>query len=151
MGRLTPSEWIVVLMTAPVAALAIVWLLVLGIARLENHPLWGVDPRNVAEAAAFRDGAAIVRRVSRGEDPSAPGEVRAGFISREPVTVTPVEAAARASREEIVRLLLDLGTRLDAAAWTRAWCSTEEPRVRAELTPVRPPNAAVECPAGTEP
>lgn len=144
-GRLTRSQWAVVLVTGPVAALVVVWLVVLGAERTGSPPLFGLTPRNLAEAAAFRDGAAIVRRVSRGEDPAAAGEVRAGFISPEPVMVTPIEAAARGSREEIVRLLLDLGTPLDAAAWTRAWCSTEASGVRAELTPIRPSGATTEC------
>lgn len=139
------SDWAIVLVAAPVVVLVAAWLLVLAVALAAEHPLWGLTPRNLAEAAAFRDGGAIVRGVWRGEDPAAPGEVRAGFISREPVIVTPLEAAARASREEIVRLLLDLGGPLDAAAWTRVWCSAEAPAVRAELAAVRPDDASVEC------
>jgi hypothetical protein len=134
------------LIIVPVVALALAWLAVLGTAMLGEHPLWGLTPRNLAEAAAFRDGAAIVRGVSGGDDPAVAGEVRAGFLSSAAVTVTPLEAAAGGSREEIVRLLVALGVRPDAGAWTRAWCSTKAEGVRAELMPARPVGATTECP-----
>ena len=150
-GKLTPdrSTWAVALIVAPVGALAFVWLLLV-VARPVEHPLFGLSPRNLSEAAAFRDGAAIVRRVSAGENPGAPGEVRGGFISREPVAVTPIEAAARVARAEIVRVLIDLGTPLDAVTWRRAWCSTDDSGVRAELTGVRPPDTPAECPVAEQ-
>lgn len=143
---MTRSDCAVALIVAPVAALAIGWLLILAVARTGEHPLWNIRARNLAEAAAFRDGGEIVRRLRRGENPAVSGEVRAGFISQEPVTVTPLEAAARARRDEVVRLLLDLGTPLDAASWTRVRCSTDAPVVREVLEPYRPPGATDRCP-----
>ena len=140
MGRLA-----ILLVAAPAVTLAGAWLFWVGGTLAGEHPLWGMTPGNIAEAAAFRDGAAIVRRVSNGEDPAAAGEVRAGFLSRESVTLTPMEAAARGSREEIVRLLLDLRATVDTATWTRAWCGTDAALVRAELAPVRPAGAKTEC------
>ncbi|HXD18336.1 MAG TPA: hypothetical protein VN654_15085 [Vicinamibacterales bacterium] len=140
MGRLSTLA-----VTVPVIALAVAWLALLGAERIGISALWGLIPRNLAEAAAFRDGAAIVRAVARGENPDAPAEVRAGFLSTEPLALTPLEAAARVSGEEVVRLLLDLGAGRDAAAWTRAWCSTGADAVRAELSAARPADAATEC------
>ena len=140
MGRLT-----VLAVIAPVATLTVAWLAILATAIAGEHPLWGLTPRNLSEAAAFRDGAAIVRGVARGEDPAAAGEVRGGFVSSEPVTLTPLEAAARGEREEIVRLLLDLGAGRDAPGWTKAWCASDAEAVRGELDAVRPAGATTEC------
>lgn len=133
------------LVSAPVVALAIGWLAMLALASNGAHPIWDLQPRNLAEAAAFRDGGAIVRRVWSGDDPSAPGEVRPGFISRMPVTLTPIEAAAQARRPELVRLLLDAGARLDAMSWSRVWCGADDADIRTILTPYRPQGAAREC------
>lgn len=150
MGRLTRSNYAVVLVSAPAAALAVAWIAVLALASDGEHPLWGLTPRNVAEAAAFRDGAAIVRLVRQGSNINAAGEVREGFISREPVTVTPLEAAVRARRGEIVRLLLDLGAAPDAVTWSRIWCEAEDAESRTLLEPHRPEGADTACAGNPE-
>jgi hypothetical protein len=142
---MTRSAWAAALIAAPVAALAIGWLVVLAVALTGTHPIWDVRPRNLSEAAAFRDGGSVVRRVWRGDTPTTPAEVRAGFISEEPVTVTAIEAAVDARRPEIVQLLLDLGGTLDASAWHRAWCDTEDTDVRAVLEARRPAGATSVC------
>ena len=142
---MTRSDCAVVLVSAPVVALAVGWLAMLALASNGVHPIWDLQPRNLAEAAAFRDGGAIVRRVWSGDDPSAPGEVRPGFISRMPVTLTPIEAAVQARRSEIVRLLLDAGARLDALSWTRVWCGADDADIRTILAPYRPQGTASQC------
>lgn len=151
MGRLTRDKWAFAAATTPVVLLASVWLLALALGLAGRHPLWNTQPRNLAEAAAFRDGAAIVRGVRAGEQLSATAEVRGGFLSSDPTIVTPLEAAARAGREEIVRLLVDLGAPVDAGVWRRAWCSTSAAAVRAELALVRPDDATESCETETSP
>ena len=146
MGTLTRSDTVTVVIAAPVAALAVSWLALLGWALVGGHPIWTVRARNLAEAAAFRDGAEIVRRVSAGERLDVPAEVRHGFISGSAaVTVTPLEAAAKARRIEIVRLLLDLEPAVDPATWARAWCIEEDEGIRAALADSRPGAATTEC------
>jgi len=134
------------LVSAPAVAVAIGWIAVLALAFVWRHPMWGLTPRNLAEAAAFRDGAAIVEMVRQGRDINAAGEVREGFISREPVIVTPVEAAVDGRRGEIVRLLFTLGAAPDAATFTRLWCETEDADIRTTLEPRRPEGTAADCP-----
>ena len=146
MGTLTRSDTVTVVIAAPVAALAVSWLALLGWALVGGHPIWTVRARNLAEAAAFRDGAEIVRRVSAGERLDVPAEVRPGFISGSAaVTVTPLEAAAKARRIEIVRLLLDLEPAVDPATWARAWCIEEDEGIRTVLAEARPGAATTEC------
>jgi len=146
MGRLTRSDTVTAVVAAPVVVLAVCWLAVLGWVLVDGHPIWTVRPRNLAEAAAFRDGAEVVRRVSAGERISVPAEVRPGFISGSAaVTVTPLEAAAKARRIEIIRLLLDLEPAVDPATWARAWCIEEDEGIRAALADSRPGAATTEC------
>jgi hypothetical protein len=145
MGRLTRSDWAVVLVSAPVVILAIAWVAVLALSAGVDHPIWHARPQNLAEAAAFRDGAAVVRRVRGGENPNAPGDVRQDFISPAPLTLTPIEAAAVEGRPEIVQLLLDLGAMPDAASWKNAWCLAGAADVRDLLARHRPPAAATGC------
>jgi hypothetical protein len=145
MGRLTRSHCAVILVAAPAIAVAIAWITVLALAVLWRHPMWGLTPRNLAEAAAFRDGAAIVQMVRQGHDINAAGEVREGFIARRPVVVTPLEAAVDGRRGEIVRLLLHLGASPDAATIARLWCRTDDSEIRTILKPPRPEDATALC------
>jgi hypothetical protein len=145
MGRLTRADIAAVLITLPVVALGVWWLVMLAFAFVTVHPIWDVRPQNLAEAAAFRDGAAIARRVRAGEDPTVPAEVRPGVIASTPLRLTPFEVAARERREEILRLLNDLGASPTVAAWTRAWCQTDDANIRTALLRFRPQGAGTGC------
>ena len=136
-------EVIAVSMLVPPAVLAAVWLTI--VIAAPRHPFIGIEPHNAAEAAAFRDGAALVRRIHAGEDPNGPATVRGGIFGREPVVLTPLEAAAAQDRPEVIELLMDLGARPDAHVWTRAWCISDEPDVRSMLDRYRPVDAHAEC------
>lgn len=142
---MTRSDWAAALTTVPVAVLAVAWLAVLAVASTGEHPIWDVRPRNVSEAAAFRDGGTVVRRVWRGENAAVPAEVRGGFISDEPVSMTAIDAAVDARRPEIVQLLLDLGVTLDEVSWLRAQCAATDPDIQTIIAPHRPEGAATEC------
>lgn len=146
MDRLTRLDPLVALVSIPPLLLAIAWLAVLAISGLTGrHPIWNLQPRNLSEAAAFRDTGAVVRRIEAGEDPNRPAEVRPGVILQESATLTPVEAAAASRHAEMVLLLFDLGASLDANGWQRAWCISDEPDVRDLLASHRPTGAMEDC------
>jgi hypothetical protein len=145
LGRLTPAQWIALLVAVPPAALAATWLGVHVATLAGRHPVWSTEPQNASEAAAARDGAAIVRLASAGHDLAAAHHVRAGFISDQPVTVTPIDAAVAQRRAEIVQLLFDLGATVNATDWERAWCSTNDVELRAVLQHRRPEAVTPVC------
>jgi hypothetical protein len=141
--RLDRAVWIV---SGPPILVAIAWLLLLAASAVTGrHPIWNLEPRNLAEAAAFRDGGDVVRRIQDGEHINQPSEVRAGIILPDAATMTPLEAAAGAREREMVQLLFDLGATVDANVWQRAWCISNEPDVRALLESHRPVDALNEC------
>ena len=122
------------------------WTAVLAIAAATgHHPVWNLEPRNLPEAVAFRDAAALVRRVERGEDLNRAADVRTLEVLDETVTLTPIEAAAVARQGELVQLLLDLGASPDAIVWQRAWCISDATSVREALDARRPPGAMEDC------
>lgn len=122
------------------------WMAVLAIAAVTGrHPIWDLEPRNLPEAVAFRDAAAVVRRAERGEDLNRAAEVRTLIVPSETVTLTPIEAAAVARQGELVQLLLDLGASPDAIVWQRAWCISDATSVREALDALRPPGATEDC------
>jgi hypothetical protein len=133
------------LVCAPILVAGSAWVVVLAWAAASSHPIWSLDPRNAAEAAAFRDGATMVRLIESGAGPRQPGEIRAGLIADEPIVLTPMDAAVAARRPELVQLLFDLGLSLDAASWVHAWCAGTDGDVRSLLREHRPEGAAEEC------
>jgi hypothetical protein len=146
MDRLTRAHWIAAAMCAVPTAGALAWLAMLAIAGVTgHHPIWSDEPASLSEAAAFRDGGDVVRRVARGEDLNAQGRVRAGFVSDDEAMMAPIEAAAASRDWEMVQLLYDLGASPDAPTWQRAWCATGEDDVREVLTARRPDNADDRC------
>ena len=130
----------------PPVCVACAWIAMLTItAATGSHPIWNLTPRNAAEAAAFRDSAAVVRFVLSGSDLNAPGEVRGGIIRSQAAVLTPVEAAAAARQAEMVQVLIDLGASPDAAVWQRAYCISDADSVRDVLARRRPAGASEDC------
>lgn len=145
MDRVMGRYWWALVSVPPVCA-AGAWIAMLTIAGVtERHPIWNLTPRNVAEAAAFRDGAAVVRLVLSGSDVNAAGDVRAGIIQSQAATLTPVEAAAAARQAEMLQVLIDLGASPDASVWQRAYCISDADSVREVLARHRPAGAAEDC------
>jgi hypothetical protein len=89
------------------AFVATVAVLLLQFAGIE--PLWRIDPVTMSEAAALRDGATVIRLIRDGGDPNAPAAVRAEIVAQKPLLLTPLEAAIRERREEVVEILLEHG------------------------------------------
>jgi hypothetical protein len=81
------------------------------LAAIDAHPFWRVEPLNLSEAAALRDGGEVARLIAAGHDPNQAYPIRAGLLLSSGVTLTPVEAAVVADRPEIVQLLVDGGAR----------------------------------------
>lgn len=134
------------LVAVPPVLGAIAWLTALVLSGATGtHPVWDLQPRNLAEAAAFRDSGTLVRLVDAGEDPNRPAEVRAGMILPESATLVPIAAAAASREAGMVQLLLDLGASPNAEAWQRAWCISDAQSVRDLLASHRPEGALEEC------
>ena len=143
---MTRSQRLAGLVSLPPTLVAVGWLVVLASwGSTGQHPIWGIVPANIPEAAAFHDGADVVRRVGRGEDPNDPGEIRAGILASHAMTLRPLEAAAAAREREMVQLLLELGAIFDAPLWHRAWCISDASSVREVLDAHRPPGADDYC------
>lgn len=146
MAGLTRTHWAITVVSAPAIVAVAGWLALLALSAVSGrHPIWTDAPNNLAEAAAFRDGADVVRRVERGEDLNRAGAVRAGVVLEEAATLMPIEAAAASREREMVQLLLDLGASPDASTWQRAWCVSDDPDVRQLLDARRPAGGANNC------
>ena len=91
---------------APAVLLATVTLalMLLGVAGI--NPFWPDTNLTFAEAAALRDRATVQQFLDRGADPYLPSTIREGLISGEPLTLTPMRAAIRENRSEVVAALL---------------------------------------------
>lgn len=144
--RLTRAARLGRLVSVPPLAVAIGWLAVLAVTGITGrHPIWSVEARNLAEAIAFGDRAAVVRMIGYATDPNRAGEVRGGIVFPDTAVLTPIEAAAATGQRDMMLFLLNLGASLDPAVWQRAWCMSDEPEVRELLDAHRPPGARDEC------
>jgi hypothetical protein len=137
-----------VVTTVPPALTFVVWLVLLAIAGVTGrHPIWNLAPKNLSEAAAFRDAVAVVRYLNRGDDIDRAAPVRNGIVGTEDANLTPIEAAAAAQDEAMVHMLFSLGASPDALVWQRAWCLSDTARVREAIEQRQPPGAAAApCP-----
>lgn len=107
-----PRRALLIAAAGPPVVLATLRLMMLLGAPAGAHPFWGWQPLTLSEAAALHDGGEVARLIAEGADPNGTYPVRAGYISREPVMITPVAAAMAAKRGEIVDILLDAGASL---------------------------------------
>jgi hypothetical protein len=143
-----PQKVRVALVALPPVLAFVWWIAALAAVTVTGrHPVWSLQPRNLSEAVAFRDPAAVVRRVDAGEDPDAAALVRARIVLPDAATLTPIEAAAAARQGELAQLVLDLGASPDAGVWQRAWCISDATSVRDVLAAHRPPGARDDCAA----
>jgi hypothetical protein len=143
---MTPESRFALLVGLPPLCAGALWVALLAVAGLTGqHPIWTLQPRNLSEAAAFRDGAAVVRRVRAHEDIDRPEEVRARVVLPTAARLTPLEAAAATRERGMVQLVLDLGASPDATVWQRAYCISDSDEVRDLLETSRPPGAQDEC------
>ena len=143
---MTVANRLWMLVAVPPIGVALAWMAALVVAGATGtDPIWNVTPRNLAEAAAFRDGGAVVRFFEAGHDLNQSSEVRGGIVLRGTAMLTPVEAAAAARQREMLQVLLDLGASPDASVWHRAYCISDADSVRDLLASNRPPGAVEDC------
>lgn len=146
MDRVVVANRLWMVVALPPTITALVWVGALASAAITGtHPIWTATPRNVAEAAAFRDGGAVVRFVEAGHDVNEAGEVQGRVVLPNAAMLTPIEAAAAARQREMVQVLLDLGATPDAAVWHRAYCISDADSVRELLESNRPSGAVDDC------
>ena len=132
----------------PPAVLACVEIVMLVLSLAGDHPRWRAEDVNMSEAAAIRDFAEVARLVERGESPSMVRPVRAGMSDGTSSTLTPLEAATIAEREEIAAYLIERGARPAAGEWLRLRCHAENSGLDdlAEvLDTARPAGVALTC------
>jgi hypothetical protein len=128
-------------------------LLLLG-ATIGSHPLWRVEPLNLSEAAAMRDGATVVQLIASGEDPYARRPVRADLLFNDRAELTPIEAAIAGGRTEIVEVILFSSPRPSPAEWTRLRCLSElegARNINDVLDRYRPEQTPLACDGVTRP
>lgn len=99
------------------AAPALVWLAAAAMLLLATlggyQALAAPADLTLAEAAALRDEAEVMRQIRHGADPNLAGRVRPGVIRDEAYLLTPLEAATAARHVEVVRLLVRGGAELN--------------------------------------
>jgi hypothetical protein len=84
---------------------------------------WPAPATNMAEAAATRDAARVRVLAGRAVDPNARFPVRPGLLDGDaPREMTPLEAAIRSRREELVAVVIQLGARPDTDEAQRLQC-----------------------------
>ena len=111
-------------------------------------PIWRVDPLTTSEASALHDTGELVRLIRRGDDPNVAQQVRSDVLRREPVVLTPLEAAVAADRTDVLDVLLDNGASLDERNWTRLKCFADgvgADDAAAFLEQRRPADAVTDC------
>ena len=146
MDRVTVTNRLWLIVAVPPTVTALAWVGALALTALTGtHPIWTVTARNLAEAAAFRDGGAVIRFIEAGADINQAGEVRGGIVVPNTAMLTPVEAAAAAREREMLQVLFDLGASPDAAVWHRAYCISDADSVRNLLESNRPTGAVEGC------
>ena len=93
----------------PLALATFALLLGLGVPPVTEW-FWPTPTTNVAEAAALGDAARVRALVGNGASLDAPQPVRRELRADDaPVVLTPLEAAIRHGRDELMQLLLELG------------------------------------------
>ena len=150
MRRLTLAWWLPLCVPGAVVAVFYAALAAGGLVRVEW--LWPSPNVNLAEAATLGDVGEVLRHLSAGADPNARMLVSRGFANRDPVFLTPLEAAVERQRPDMVRVLILNGARADHDTIAPLRCVARrlrDPKTEAELT--RYDSAPVDCQAVTLP
>lgn len=106
---------------APPVMLAVTSVVLCGLGFAGANPFWPHTSLTLAEAAALRDRATVVRRLQQGADPLTASRIRPGVVSGDELMLTPMEAAIRENRDEIVGVLLERISREQSAPHVCAW------------------------------
>lgn len=105
---------------------SLVWLVLTGTivaASIAGHPLFeGPSDLTLAEAAALRDHAELLRLIQSGADPDVQAAVRPGLVRRNVPLLTPLEAAIGEHHPETVEFLIEHGAHVTTANVSRLMC-----------------------------
>jgi hypothetical protein len=116
LSRATAARASAALPAVLLAAATVTWL---AAAAFGAHPFWPSESLTLSEAAALRDGGEVARLLATGVDPNGRYSIRGGFLYKDPVVLTPVEAALAADRPEIVAILVHAGATPSATSMTQ--------------------------------
>lgn len=139
------SKWAAVALAAPGCLLAAASVVALTLAAFDRHPMWPHQGFNLAEAAAVRDEAEMVRLIEQGEDPNARYAIEPGLLFDAPIRLTPLEAAVAADDAEMIGRLLTNGASMDAALWAHLRCIAEGDDAPSMLDRYQPAGALLRC------
>jgi hypothetical protein len=139
------ARFAAVALALPGVLVAIGTAVALGRTALDEPPMWPRREVNLAEAAATRDEAEVVRLVEGGADPDVRYPIGRGFVAGGPTELTPLEASVANDDPAMLEQLLQHGAAFDAATWNRLRCIAEGEGVIAELDRRRPPDTDLHC------
>ena len=139
------SNWTACALAAPGCLLAAASVIALVLASMDRHPMWPQQSMNIAEAAAVRDEAEVIRLVESGENFNNRYPVRPGLLFGPPTELTPLEAAIASDDPMVVQWLLQQDGPLDVERWTYLRCIAGGNEVPPLLERHRPSGAEANC------
>ncbi len=138
----------------PAVLVGLVSVAQIGLSLFAANPVWAIQPVTMAEAAALRDPATVMRRIQQGVDPHTAQAVRGGIVSNDPVTLTPLDAAIAARRGEVIELLVWAAPPRDAGEWVEALClaaALGDAGITEILARLKPASVEPDCAGFTRP
>lgn len=126
MPAAAPRRLLVLALAGPSLFLLVAIAVMLGAALGGYQPLAGPDDLTLAEAAAIRDEAEVLRQIRAGADPNAPGTVRRGILNDAEYLLTPLEAAVAAGHAEVVQLLVQNGAVINQRTFPILFCLAQD-------------------------
>lgn len=139
---------------APPVILGGFCVVLIGLGLFDANPFWPRTDLTFAEAAALRDRGTVALMLESGRDPSRRYPIRAGLISSDSLTATPMEAAIQEDRSEIVSFLLQYGSSSTDVSTVCEWLRLSKLRKSElidSLVRSRFPQESAQCPAAALP
>lgn len=143
-----PRRLLMLALAGPSLFLLVAAAVILSAALGGYEPLAGPDDLTLAEAAAIRDEAEVLRLIRAGADPDAPGNVRRGILNDPGNLLTPLEAAVAAGHAEVVQLLVRHGAAINERNFPILSCLAQErgeTEIVSWLNERAPAGAAPDC------
>jgi ankyrin repeat protein len=101
------------LLVGPQIVLALLSIVLIALGWVDRNPFWSPTILTLSEATALRDQAAALLLLENGADPHLQYPIRAGLTAEHEMMLTPMQAAVREDRAEMVALLLAHGLKTD--------------------------------------
>lgn len=148
-----PLRGVALVAGLPALVLAAATVVLSGLGLAGANPLWPRTEVTFSEAAAARDKASVMQWLDEGRDPYRRYRIRAGLLGEEALDLTPMEAAIRENRDEIVALLLERGSATANAAGLCGWLRQAIERRSEAIPPIlraADPDGAAACASAPE-